>query len=187
MKSFLMRLSRRHFVLAGLSGFFSVFLINPVTSVFAADKQVDRRTYSDATGNKYYLVFCARGGSATGHAFIIWGIEDNRRFVSGQKAFGFYPSKGIGAFGSVPGNIKDEALSGKMNLITDRLTVRVDKAVYDRTQKAISKWSTADYRLFNNNCINFVMEVARDAGLQVPSKSSTVTPSAYVQNLIQVN
>ncbi|MUG92096.1 hypothetical protein F7734_06345 [Scytonema sp. UIC 10036] len=187
MKTFFMLRGRRKFIIAGLSGFLTTFLIHPVASVLAVDKQIDRRTYSDATENQYYLVFCARGGSPTGHAFIIWGVEDNNKLISAQEAFGFYPSQGTGVFGSVPGSVKDEALSEKMNFITDRLIVQVDKTIFERAQKAISKWSTADYNLFSNNCINFVIDVARDAGLQVPSKSGTVTPSGYVQNLIYSN
>ncbi|MBW4473832.1 MAG: hypothetical protein KME45_26155 [Stenomitos rutilans HA7619-LM2] len=177
----------RNLLLAGLTALITSVLAQPVLPVFAADKSVDQRTYSDYTNNKYYLVFCARGGSSTGHAFVVWGIQDSGRGTSTYKAFGFYPSQGTGAFGQVPGQIRNEAFSGKMNKITDRLIVQVDKAVYDRTQRAISEWRTTNYDLFSTNCINFVMSVARDAGLRVPQRDSTTFPSDYVQALINAN
>ncbi|KYC40786.1 hypothetical protein WA1_24475 [Scytonema hofmannii PCC 7110] len=82
MKTFFMLRGRRKFIIAGLTGFLTTFLIHPVASVLAVDKQIDRRTYSDTIENQYYLVFCARGGSPTGHAFIIWGVEDNNKLIS---------------------------------------------------------------------------------------------------------
>jgi hypothetical protein len=177
----------RHLLLVGLTTLLTSTLVQPILPSFAADKAVDRRTYSDQTNNKYYLVFCARGGTALGHAFVVWGAEDASRRKSTSQAFGFYPAQGHGVLGQVPGEIKDEAFSGKMQYITDRLIVQVDKAVYDRAQRQISAWSTENYSLFSTNCINFVMSVARDAGLRVPPKGNATLPAGYVQALINAN
>lgn len=178
--------NRRNLLLIGLTAFLASVSMHSVTPVLAADKSIDSTTYSNYANNKYYLVFCARSGTV-GHAFVVWGVENSSQGKSTGEAFGFYPRQGKGVLGRVPGEIRNEAFSGKMNLVTDRLIVQVDKSVYDRAQRAISAWSTTNYDLFDTNCINFVMSVARDAGLQVPSRSSTTSPSSYVQALINAN
>ena len=181
------RISPRNLLLAGLMALLATTFVQPMLSAFAADKSVDSRTYSDQTNNKYYLVFCARGGSSAGHAFVVWGIQDSSRGVSTSEAFGFYPKEGTGMLGRIPGEIRNEAFSGKMKYITDRLIVQVDKSVYDRTHTAIREWSTVYYDLYSPNCINFVMSVARDANLRVPPKGNFTSPSGYVQTLINAN
>src|SRR5271163_4521723 len=49
---------------------------------------------STASATKtHYVVFASRGGSATGHAFVIWGLEDDAQKRSSVQALGWYPEK----------------------------------------------------------------------------------------------
>jgi hypothetical protein len=43
------------------------------------------------TRKSFYVILAARGGSATGHAFVLWGIEDHIRRRTTIQAFGLYP------------------------------------------------------------------------------------------------
>jgi hypothetical protein len=155
--------------------------------VLAVDKKIDKRTYTDATGSHYFVVFCARGGSLTGHAFVVWGSEDNRQRMSTQLGYGFYPVNGIGILDFVPGSLQNEAFNPKTLLITDRLIVEVNKELYFRTQQTIGRWMTNNFNLLANNCISFDMDVAGQIPLKVPSRSITNVPSTYLQKLIGAN
>ena len=52
-------------------------------------KTLDLTTAS--TNRQFYVIFAARGGSATGHAFVLWGTEDGVPHYSTVKAYGLYP------------------------------------------------------------------------------------------------
>jgi hypothetical protein len=52
-------------------------------------KTLDIRTQH--TRKSSYVILAARGGSATGHAFVLWGIEDHIRRRTTIQAFGLYP------------------------------------------------------------------------------------------------
>src|SRR5262249_25167298 len=52
-------------------------------------REIDLRPKEDLPGN--YVVFsCARGG-VPGHAFIVWGKDDDKKQVCSVEAFGLYP------------------------------------------------------------------------------------------------
>lgn len=157
-------------------------------TALALDKTIDRRTMSDGSGSRYFVVLCARGGSATGHAFVVWGMEDAQKAMSSQEGHGFYSKNGeAGLFGPVPGELKDEAVKKSISQISDRLIVEVDRKVYEASRTAISRWATTDYRLFGTNCISFAADVARTMGLSTPPQGSLTFPAAFLQKLIQMN
>ncbi len=162
------------------------FLFSLCGSALAIDKTIDKRIQTDADGNKYYVIISSREGTV-GHAFVTWAREDRQRRVSIAESYGFYPSKGSGAFGVVPGSIRDEALNPKTKLITDRLIVRVNRSVYESSQSARNNWATSKYFLYTTNCISFTMDVGRQIGLTVPGRGLSQFPSDYVQKLIRRN
>jgi hypothetical protein len=43
----------------------------------------------------YFVVLASRGGSSTGHAFVVWGIEDPVRKMSSMEALGLYPENDV--------------------------------------------------------------------------------------------
>jgi hypothetical protein len=154
-------------------------------------KYIDKRTYTDASGNRYYVVFCARPVSlpSLGHAFVTWGMEDYQRRISIATAFGFYPSSvsGKAAYGYVPGSIRSEAFNPASTLITEKLIVEVNREAYWSSQYPISTWATSNYNLFTNNCIGFVRDVASKVRILVPPRGILDTPSWYTKKLIWFN
>src|SRR5215472_8587005 len=92
-----------------LEKFFTFLLV-----VLPVNAQVFRTVDMTAThGRKaFYVVFAARGESSTGHAFVIWGIEDAQRKMSTVEALGLYPESDASncnvLVGTVPGRLMDE-------------------------------------------------------------------------------
>ena len=166
---------------------FAALLTCIVSPCDAATKSIDKRTYSDRTGNRYFVVFVARGGTPTGHAYVAWGTQTATS--CSQVGYGFYPVSTVKAiaFQNVPGTLVNEAFNTNSTLITDRLIVEVNKEAFFDSQKACVTWATTDYNKFSSNCINFAMDCAKRTGLRVPSKDSIQTPSSYMQRLINSN
>lgn len=156
----------------------------------ATVKKIDRRNASSE--NRYFLVFCARGGSLTGHAFVVVGKEDAQAQRSTQDAFGLYPKSGVGVLGTVPGEIVNEATKGSLAKVTDRLIVEVSVGHHERTEKIRRKWvDKGEYRLVLEDCVSFVEEIAKSIGLRTPSRlgpdGKGLMPQAFIRNLIKLN
>lgn len=80
-------------------------LLAVVLASFPLAAQVVKTLELNSTRGRqaYYLVFAARGGSSTGHAFVVWGVEDDARKMSSIEALGLYPESdgaNCGHFGS---------------------------------------------------------------------------------------
>src|SRR5579859_7567856 len=84
-------------------------------------KTLDLSTTARAR-KKFYVIFAARSGSATGHAFVLWGVEDNVRKRSTIRAYGLYPENEKDACSSavrkVPGTVVDESTNHGIANIT---------------------------------------------------------------------
>ena len=84
------------------------------------------------TRKKFYIIFAARGGSATGHAFVLWGLEDGIHQHSTIRAYGLYPENEKDACSSairkVPGIVVDESTNYGIANITDELIVKVNES-----------------------------------------------------------
>ncbi len=156
-------------------------------TVEADELRLDNRTYSDSSGSRYYVAIVARGGSPTGHAFVVWGKEDARRRISIQQAWGFYPKSGSGFFGSVPGVMRNEAFNPRSTLITDRVIIEVNRETFEQTLSIVDKWRTTDYRLFSRNCISFIREVAQGTNTLIPAWNRLDFPATHVQKIIARN
>jgi hypothetical protein len=153
-------------------------------------QSIDRRTCPNRTGDRFFLIFCARSGSVTGHCFVIWARinQDPRNWT--EWAFGFYPTYDYRRYGLVfpaPGTLRQEDLVEKGPLVTHQLIVEVDESAFYHTQQAIHDWSDERYRLFTNNCIHFLKDVAQRSGLIIPPPSWCATPRCYLQQLMKAN
>lgn len=155
-------------------------------------KTLDNRFRVDSDGSNYYVVFCARRSdniaTKPGHAFVVWGKEDAGAGMSSQLSFGFYPEEGNGlkaVFSTVPGKLTDEATkSTPSSLLTARVIVRVNKQAFDASQIEIEKWKTADYNLYEKNCISFAKAIATDLALQGFPLDPADLPPDYFERLI---
>lgn len=158
----------------------------------ASDKTLNKTSQRN-NKDKYFLVFCARPinlpTSPFGHAFVVWGLEDNSRKMSSQEAFGFYavsaakPVTGL----DVPGELKAEAFATSLKFTTERLIVQVDSEVYDRAKVEARKWGTSDYNLASRNCVHFLSAIAKLAKLNAPTYNVGTLPQTYVKLLLESN
>ena len=135
----------------------------------------------------YYVILAARGGSATGHAFVLWGIEDTIHRRTTIQAFGLYPDgsgTNCGALvHNVPGGILDEMKNHSFQAITQELIVRVDEADYKRSWRVARQWDCRhQFSLGNRDCVEFLRAVGESLNLNMPRRAMTRwTPQAYVR------
>src|SRR5260370_20807135 len=146
---------------------------------------------STREGSKtHYVVFASRGGSTTGHAFVVWGIEDDKRRQSTIQAFGLYPeNEGTNCSSvirTVPGRMMDEMQNHSVQAITMELIVRVDVGDFKRSLKVARAWDCRrEFSLFSRDCVEFVRAVGESLSLIMPSRGVTRwTPQAYVHALL---
>lgn len=162
----------------------------PLSSRAAAlIRRIDNRHLVDADGSAYYVIFCARvsEGAGVGHAFILWGKEDNTAMMSSNEAYGFYPETGTKAvFGSVPGQLRDEIAKNAvdaMKNVTSMLYVRVNQDDFTSSKSLFSQWETTDYSLYLKNCISFTRAVAQRIELIGFPEDVMVLPPTYYDRL----
>ena len=151
-------------------------------------KTLDLSTQSGK--NTYYVVFASRGGSSTGHAFVVWGLEDGVHRKSTIRAFGLYP-EGDGtncssAVRTVPGRVMDELLNHSVQSINRQLIVRVDEADFKRSSKIARAWDCrGEFSLLSRDCVEFLRAVGDSLHLEMPSRGITRwSPQAYVRALL---
>lgn len=156
-------------------------------------KTVDLRTqHSRTSRSSFYVVLASRGGSATGHAFVVWGVEDARRRRTTVRAFGLYPDSSAtcsSVVRTVPGGILDELQTHSFQGITEELIVRVDESVYKRSWQLSRQWDCRhEFSLFSRDCVEFLRAVGVSLGLDMPGRGMTRwTPRAYVRALVAKN
>ena len=152
-------------------------------------KTIDLST--SQAGTKFYVIFASRGGSATGHAFVLWGAEDDLRQRSTVKAFGVYPASDKDNCGSVyrrvPGSVVDESTNHGIAGITEELIVRVDQTYFDRSLKLVRVWECKhEFALLKNDCVEFIRAVGGSLDLEMPRRFITRwAPRAYVRALLE--
>lgn len=138
----------------------------------------------------FYVVFASRGGSATGHALVVWGVEDGVRRTSSIKAFGLYPeregSNCSSVVRTVPGRVMDELINHSVQGITQELIVRVDERDFNRSWKVARAWDCKhEFSLLSRDCVEFLRAVGDSLGLPMPRRVVTRwTPQAYVKALL---
>ena len=164
-------------------------LLSARASVFAqVSKTIDLSTKQGK--NSYYVVFASRGGSSTGHAFVVWGLEDGVRRKSTIRAFGLYPENDgtncSSAVRTVPGRVMDELLNHSVQSINQQLIIRVDEADFHRSSKIARAWDCRrEFSLLSRDCVSFLRAVGDSLHLEMPSRAITRwSPQAYVRALL---
>lgn len=152
-------------------------------------KTIDLST--SQSGTKFYVIFASRGSSATGHAFVLWGTEDDLHRRSTVKAFGLYPESDKdncrSVYRRVPGSMVDESTNHGIAGITEELIVRVDQTYFDRSLKLVRVWECKhEFALLKNDCVEFMRAVGGSLYLEMPRRFITRwTPRAYVRALLE--
>jgi hypothetical protein len=152
-----------------------------------ASKRLDLSTTHAA--RKFYVVFASRNDTTTGHAFVVWGVEDGKRRCSQVQALGLYPESDSGtcrtAFGTVSGHLVDEKINHSVGKIAAQLIVRVDEAVFNESIKAAREWDCRhNFSLLNRYCVEF-LRVGGSLHLNMPRRRVTSwSPHSYVRALL---
>jgi hypothetical protein len=170
----------------------STFLLGALTVLLPLSAQtIKTLDLSSTTANKkFYVIFAARGGSATGHAFVMWGVEDSVRKRSTIRAFGLYPESDQNAcrsaFGKIAGTIVDESSNHSIVNITDELIVQVDENYYALSLKLAKGWECKhEFELLRRDCVEFVRAIGSSLYLEVPRRTILqMAPRAYVRALM---
>ncbi len=148
------------------------------------------------TQQHYYILFSARFPtfrpfSIGGHAFITWRSEDTIFQKVQQYTYGFFPKKGMGLFKNVEGNVVEGYIkNSNRDRLVRRFIVEVDSAIYFETLKEVDVWKAQPYNLFNNNCVNFIKNIALKMGLKTPSTKSCIFPMKpfrYIKKMKKLN
>ena len=137
----------------------------------------------------FYVVLASRGGSSTGHAFVVWGIEDGARKMSSMEALGLYPeSDGANCATlmhsvSGSGRVLDEMANHSVQAITYALIVKVDEADFKRSRTVAREWDCRhQFSLLGRDCVEFLRAVGLSLHLKKPGRGLTRwTPQAYVR------
>jgi len=144
-----------------------------------------------ATATKtHYVVFASRGRSATGHSFVIWGVEDGGQKRSTIQALGLYPEKDAPSCssltGKVPGLLLDELATHSVEAVDQELIVRVDEADFARALRVARQWNCRhEFSLLSHDCVEFLRAVGESLQLPMPKRNVTRwTPQAYVRALL---
>jgi hypothetical protein len=164
-----------------------------VLALFPVSAQVLQTLDLSAThGHKsYYVVLASRGGSSTGHAFVVWGIEDDARKMSSMEALGLYPENEVANCATLihtvsgSGRVMDEMLNHSVQGITYALIVKVDESDFKRSRRVAREWDCRhEFSLLGRDCVEFLRAVGVSLHLKMPMRSVTHwTPQAYVRAL----
>lgn len=144
---------------------------------------------------KSWIIFYAdkpsvSNASFTGHVFVSFIKEDSylqQTTVIG--CWGFYPKSGIGAFGEVEGEIRNDISRQK----SIGFMVEICEVEFNKCLSKKNEWDTKKYSLAYNNCIDFVDDIARQVPkLMRPSTASSngvhpIFPTDYIKNLKSLN
>jgi hypothetical protein len=163
--------------------------VHPISA--QTSETLDLRTHHSK--NSYYVVLASRGGSATGHAFVVWGVEDARRHRTTVRALGLYPEGSGANCGSlvrtVPGSLLDELQTHSFQSIDQELIVRVDEEDYRRSWQVAQQWDCRhEFSLVSRDCVEFLRAVGLSLNLDMPRRTIfRSTPRAYVRALVAEN
>jgi hypothetical protein len=137
----------------------------------------------------FYVVLASRGGSSTGHAFVVWGIEDGARKMSSIEALGLYPeTEGANCATLIhsvsgSGRVMDEMANHSVPAITYALIVKVDESDFRRSRTVAREWDCRhQFSLLDRDCVEFLRAVGLSLHLKMPGRGLTRwTPQAYVR------
>jgi hypothetical protein len=138
---------------------------------------------------EFYVVLASRGGSSTGHAFVVWGIEDGARKMSSMEALGLYPeTDGANCAALIhsvsgSGRIMDEMANHSVQGITYALIVKVDESDFRRSRMVAREWDCRhQFSLLSRDCVEFLRAVGLSLHLKMPGRGlMRWSPQAYVR------
>lgn len=149
-----------------------------------------------AQSQQYYIMYSARFPSLRpfsigGHAFITWRSEDSIQHKEKQLTYGFFPKKGGGIFNRTEGYVMEGYVkNSNRERLMRRFIIEVDSTTYYETLHIVGTWTTQRYNLFNQNCVDFMHDIAIRMGLKTPSTKKCIfprKPQKYILLLKRLN
>jgi hypothetical protein len=143
----------------------------------------------------YYILFSARFASFRpfsigGHAFITWRSEDPGFQKVEQLTFGFFPKKHR-IFKNVAGGVVEGYVkNSNRERLVRRFMIEVDSLSYAETLNSVAVWNEQAYNLLDNNCVDFMNDMALRLGLNIPPTQTWIfpkKPSSYIRRLKKLN
>lgn len=132
---------------------------------------------------RFWIIFYAdypniNTGSYAGHAFVSL-IKEDLHGKKMEQCWGFYPKEGIGLFGDVPGDIRNDLARQK----DIGLEVEVTPMDYQNALLTVNRWRSRAYNLNTSNCVHFLEDIAsRICNLRLPYFTYYI-PADYVYQL----
>ncbi len=133
-------------------------------------------------------------GITMGHAYMTIGVETRSGIK--EEIFGFYPSSdGLHGLWKGPGMLKSEYRCGdsddcgpaqrertlrKLSETEDSVVLSITPEQRRAIYKELYSWNGKEYRLKDQNCIDFIAAVVTRLGYTVPARSSLQTPTAFL-------
>jgi len=176
----------------------------PAAACAAPHKVMDLRTMTDPAG-EFSVSLCTRPsptGNVPGHAFVVYAHKPptgNRKVL----AIGFTTTSGAakaalsynGWLSVADGHLGEERFT---HMNENCLVTLVDKKVFDNAWAIAHPFAsvpglatlvwTADYRLAENDCMTFMINVAKTLpSVKVPARGATELPRPYLRRLIEAN
>lgn len=146
-------------------------------------------TITQTCFSKQWLIFNASKMSLSplslgGHTYVSFIKENSlikQTILVG--CWGFYAKSGIGAFGYVEGEIRDDRNRQK----DVSLMIEVTEPEFDLCLSTKNEWETKKYKLTAQNCVDFVREIVNNISkLNQPSFLDKF-PDEYIENLKLLN
>lgn len=138
---------------------------------------------------KQWIIFIADAAdknSPIGHAYVSF-IKENpiQRQTMLVGCWGFYPKCGVGAFGYVESEFRDDLKRAK----DISLTVEVDDAEFDACLATKNQWEGKKYKLTAQNCLDFLKAVTGNISRIVQPENTLLLkiPANYLEKLKSLN
>ena len=139
------------------------------------------------TGSRQ-LIFFARSQPKAGHAFI--GLYQKIGQRCRVTPFGFYPRFKVQGYDNMITGIKGEIRIDDIHSAQVIARMPISDAQHRRINRKVSDWISSDerrYVLVTTNCVEFVRDIAKALGLSTRARYEKITPTAFVNALIQDN
>lgn len=135
-------------------------------------------------------------GVSPGHVFMVIRLETNLGIK--EEPFGFYPRRGGLGVIKGPGMLRSEFSCGanddcdpqnyskflkRFSEATDSVTIQITDSQRKEIYREINAWDGKEYRLTNENCIDFIVSVVKALGYAAPEHHSLQSPTSFVRSL----
>ena len=122
---------------------------------------------------------------------MTWRSEDSAFQKVEQVTYGFFPKKGHGIFKNAQGTVVEGYVkNSNRERLVRRFIIEVDSLAYAETLNGVDAWQLQAYNFLDNNCVDFMNDIALRLGLELPDTQTCIfprKPSGYIRKLKKLN